>query len=408
MIPITSPPLMIKNYALKFTEFFSRPQFSHFVTYLTGLIVSVNKTVQGMNDNFIGRKDQSSLNNFITDSDWDENAVDDRRIELINEHTKDIKAKDSYLIIDDTLSHKTGKKMEQVDLFYDHTIHKSILGHQLVTSLLVSGNKHFPIKFRIYKKFRHGDPTFKTKIELAQELIREAVQKAINFSCVIFDSWYLSQAIVKLLSQFNKYWICPLKTNRIVLEHNKRIPLKEYVSKIPKHLFTKKNIKGSYYYYYAQTVKISKLGKIKLVLYHETEDFSDPLTIIGSNAHVWTPDKIIYCYKQRWSIETFYKDSKQNLGLEDYELRKIKGIIRHWYLVFSAYTLLQLSSSEKSLTKWINSNLKTIGDQCRFAVNETIKYFALWVMKMYHSIHDEEKVVTLIFNTKAKLRLSLE
>jgi len=109
-----------------------------------------------------------------------------------------------------------------------------------------------------------------------------------------------------------------------------------------------------------------------------------------------------------WSIETFYKDSKQNLGLEDYELRKIKGIIRHWYLVFSAYTLLQLSSSEKSLTKWINSNLNTSGDQCRFAVNETIKYFALWVMKMYHSINDEEKVVTLIFNPKEKLRFSLE
>jgi len=96
------------------------------------------------------------------------------------------------------------------------------------------------------------------------------------------------------------------------------------------------------------------------------------------------------------------------LGLEDYELRKIKGIIRHWYLVFSAYTLLQLSSSEKSLTKWINSNLNTSGDQCRFAVNETIKYFALWVMKMYHSINDEEKVVTLIFNPKEKLRFSLE
>jgi len=62
-----------------------------------------------------------------------------------------------------------------------------------------------------------------------------------------------------------------------------------------------------------KTVKISKLGKIKLVLYHETEDFSDPLTIIGSNAHVWTPDKIIYCYKQRWSIETFPRFYRTNI-----------------------------------------------------------------------------------------------
>ena len=408
MIPITSPPLMIRNYTAKFNEFFSKPQFTHFNTYLTGLIVSANKTVQGMNDNFIERKDQSSLNNFITDSEWDEEKVDDRRIELIKDHIKDNKAKDSFLIIDDTLSHKTGTKIEQVDLFYDHTNCKNTLGHQLVTSLLVSDNKHFPIRFRPYKKYKEDDTTFKTKIELAQELITEAIEKGVNFSCVIFDAWYLSKKIVQLITQNNKYWICPLKSNRIVLEHNRRIPLKQYVSEIPKHLFKKKNIKGTYFYYYAKTVKISKLGKIKLVIYYETEDFSDSMTVLGSNAHVWTPDKVIYSYKQRWSIETFYKDSKQNLGLEDYELRKFKGIIRHWYLVFSAYTILQLSSPEKNLTKWLNTNLRTIGDKCRFAANETIKYFILWVMKMYHQINDEEKVITLVFNPKAKLRFSYE
>jgi len=130
--------------------------------------------------------------------------------------------------------------------------------------------------------------------------------------------------------------------------------------------------------------------------------------VLGSNALVWTPDKIIFSFVQRWNIETFHRDSKQNLGLEDYELRKLKGIMRHWYLVFLAYTILQLSSNEKSLTKWIKSNLNTVGDQCRFATNETIKYFVLWVLKMYHQLNDEEKVVTLVFDPKAKLRFSFK
>lgn len=408
MIPITEPPLMVKNYASKYIEFFNKPQFCHFVTYLTGLIVSNNKTVQGINNNFIERKDQSNLNHFITDSEWDEEALNDRRIDLVNEHTKDVKEKDSFLIIDDTLTHKTGKKIEQVELLYDHNTHKNVLGHQLVTSLLVTHDKRFPLGLRLYKKFKEGDPTFKTKIQLAQELIKDAYARGVKFSCVTFDSWYLAAKVIELIEQLKKFWISPLKSNRIVLKHNKRIPLKKYVSDIPKSSFVKKKIKGKYYWYYSEMVKISKLGKIHLVLYYETEDFSDSVTVLGSNAHVWTPDKIIYSYKQRWSIETFYKDSKQNLGFEDYELRKLKGIIRHWYLVFSAYTILQLSSNEKSLTKWLNSNLRTIGDQCRFAANETIKYFVLWVLKMYHQLNDEEKVVTLVFNPKAELRFNFD
>lgn len=408
MIPITDPPLLVKKYAFKFRALFSKPQYAHFLKYLTGLIVSTNKTVQGINNNFVDRKDQSNLNLFINESDWDEQALDNRRIELIKEHTQDNNAKDSFLLIDDTISHKTGKKIEQVELIFDHSIHKSVLGHQLVTSLLVSKDKHFPIGLRLYKKQKENDCTFKSKIQLAQELIKNAYARGVNFSCVIFDAWYLSSDVVKCIKELKKYWICPLKSNRIVIKQQKRIPLKEYLSAIPKSLFKTKMIKGTCYYYYAETVRISKLGKIFIVAYYKTPDFSDEITVLGSNALVWTPDKIIFSFTQRWSIETFYKDSKQNLGLEDYELRKLKGIMRHWYLVFLAYTILQLSSSEKSLTKWIKSNLKTVGDQCRFATNETIKYFVLWVLKMYHQLNDEEKVITLIFNPKAELRFSFE
>ena len=277
-----------------------------------------------------------------------------------------------------------------------------------MTSLLVSKDNHFPIGLKLYKKYKEDDPSFKTKIQLAIELIKESCSKGVNFSCVIFDAWYLSSEVVDTVKELKKYWISPLKSNRIVLKNNKRINLKEYITNIDKRLFKEKKIKGKYYYYYSETVKISKLGKILLVVYYQTKDFSDSVTVLGSNALVWTPDKIIYSFTRRWNIETFYKDSKQNLGLEDYELRKLKGIIRHWYLVFLAYTILQLSSKEKSLTKWFKSNLKTIGDQCRFATNETIKYFVLWVLKMYHQLNDEEKVITLIFNPKAKLRFSFE
>ena len=407
MIPITTPPALVTKYASKFRTLFYKPQFAHFITYLTGLIVSTNKTVQGINNNFLDRKDQSNLNLFLNESNWDEKAVDEQRIELIKNQTQKYKPKDSFLIIDDTISHKTGKKIEQVEIFHDHSNNKYVLGHQVVTSLLVSGEKYFPLGLRLYKRYTENDPNFKTKIQFAKELLDDAYAKGVQFSCVIFDAWYISSQLLKRIKELKKYWIAPLKCNRQVIKQHMKIRLDDYLKTIPRSSFKKKKIKGTYYYYYAETVHISKLGKIFLVAYYETPDFSDNLTILGSNALIWTPDKIIYSFTQRWSIEAFYRDSKQNLGFEDYEIRKLKGIIRHWYLVFLAYTILQLSSNEKSLTKWVKSNLKTIGDQCRFATNETIKYFILWVLKMYHQLNDEEKVITLVFDPKAKNRFSL-
>ena len=218
MIPITEPPLIVKKVANKFREFFNKAQYNHFITYITGIIVSNNKTVQGINDSFIEHKDQSALNNFITDSEWDEQAINNRRIELINEHTKDTKAKDSFLIIDDTLSHKTGEKIEQVELFYDHSIYRNVLGHQLITSLLVTKNNHFPIGLRLYKRYKKDDTTFRTKIQLAIELIKETCSKDVNFSCVIFDAWYLSSKVINVIKELKKYWISPLKSNRIVFK----------------------------------------------------------------------------------------------------------------------------------------------------------------------------------------------
>ena len=406
MIPITNPPSLVTKYSSRFRTLFSKPQFAHFVTYITGLIVSTNKTVEGINNNFMDSKDQSNLNLFLTESNWDDKAVDDRRIALIKKHTHKSKPKDSFLIIDDTLSHKTGKKIEQVELFHDHSTGRCVLAHQVVTSLLISAGKRFPIGLRLYKRYKENDSTFKTKIQLAEELLNDAYAKGVQFSCVIFDAWYLATVLLKRITELKKYWIAPLKCNRKVIKQQTKIRLDQYLSTIPRSSFKERKIKGTSYYYYAETVNISKLGKIVLIAYYKTPDFSDDLTLLGSNALVWTPDKIIHCFTQRWSIETFYKDSKQNLGFEDYELRKLKGIIRHWYLVFLAYTILQLSSHEKSLTKWVKSNLKTVGDQCRFATDESIKYFVLWVLKMHHQFKDKEKVVTLVFDPKAKSRFS--
>ena len=41
-------------------------------------------------------------------------------------------------------------------------------------------------------------------------------------------------------------------------------------------------------------------------------------------------------------MESFYRDAKQELGMEDYEMRKIEGVRRHLEMVLIAHTFLVL------------------------------------------------------------------
>ncbi len=101
----------------------------------------------------------------------------------------------------------------------------------------------------------------------------------------------------------------------------------------------------------------------------------------------------------------FYEDSKQNLGLEDYEMRKLRGITRHWYLVFLAYTLLQLGAFDRTLRRWLKANVDTIGEKCRFTATEIVKAFILFVLRMNELKYDVEEIMTLLYLPRAKLKI---
>lgn len=83
MLPITRLPSFIENVLPRFSNIFNKDQMRHFGEYLTGLIISQNKTVAGINSQFINHTDQSSKNHFLTQADWDDNKVTEQRLEIV-------------------------------------------------------------------------------------------------------------------------------------------------------------------------------------------------------------------------------------------------------------------------------------------------------------------------------------
>jgi len=63
-------------------------------------------------------------------------------------------------------------------------------------------------------------------------------------------------------------------------------------------------------------------------------------------------------------METFYQDSKGQLGFNEYRMRSAEASGKHWCLVFVAYSLLHLTClpAVPDRTKHL---IQSIGDACR-------------------------------------------
>ena len=413
MLPIVKYPSFIELALPRFEPMFNRSQLRHFAEYMTGLIVSPNKTITGINDHFLNHTDQSAKNHFLSDATWDDNQLTENRINLILEQCKKRQITDGLLVIDDTISHKTGKQIESVAWFWDHSNHSHALGHQLVSSQFVTDDFHAPLDYRMYlKEEQVGKEHFKSKLDLAIELIDQAKESGVPFSCAAGDSWYFCEKIIRHLDAMLKDWVFASKSNRTINLNNRWIQLKDFVKELKPEDFkqvtiTKTNGKQLTVFAYAKTVHMRKVGRVKVVVSYLKEPFKGNPFFLVTSRKDWTIGTILSVYAKRWPIETFFKDAKQNLGLESCEMRRLRGIRRHWNLVFLAYTLLEFESCSGTLSKWIKSNVVTIGGKCRMASSEIVRSFIFWT---YHQINqdiDPEFIFTQILSNGKQLKLTI-
>jgi len=408
LLPIADYPEIVTKYLRHFEGILSKPQLEHLAEYLTGLFVCDNHAVQGINNSFIEHKDQSALNRFLTESEWSEEKLNDIRLKLALSELGDAKVKHGCLLIDDTLTHKTGKFFDGIGKFYDHVNENYTLGHQLVTSHFVGSRMHFPVGWKLYKQCKtetpKDDPEFRSKPELARELIEEAHRLGIPFSVVLGDSWYFNKEMTELIEALGYNWIFGCKSNRIVFVNNVGVSLAEWIKTIPREKFQKINVGEKEVWCYLKSLRMSNQGKVLVVALYDNEELKGEPKFLATNCFTWESKKIVSTYAKRWTVDVFYRDSKQNLGLEEYELRSMKGIRRHWCLVFLAYTLLQLNSSDGSLVRWLKTNLETVGERCRLAMAEVLKGFVIWVLKQRESGRNLDEMMWKAFASRQEVK----
>lgn len=386
MLPVVGIPPLVVESARCFDGVFSFHQGKHFERYLTGLMTDSNVTVAHMAEGFVEGVSQRGLNRFLTEYEWDAEDLNLRRIKLLQEDPMMRWHDKGVVLIDDSLIEKTGKFIPGAGRLYDHNSNSFVHAQNIVTSHYADWRKHYPLHFRQYFKEDSKEAKeygFKTKIMLAMELVDDAEKLGIPAETYVLDSWFLCLELADHIESYNKNWVMAAKSSLQMWDKDQWISLSEYAKKTPKEIYCKAYAGGNPYWVHTRTVKLKSLNrKVKLAISYDNPELEGDPQFIVSNVKHFDRNRILRYYYLRHLIETFYRDAKQHLGLEGCQLRKLKGIHRHWTLVFTAYSILKQGVVRSSQRNWLKTKLQTIGDGCKYITQQILEKLVMQIHKL--------------------------
>jgi hypothetical protein len=164
MPAIVEFPKVVQDAVRDFGDLFScEPQRRHLAEYLTGLMIAQNKTVTGINGEFAETTDQSCLNRFLTEVDWDVEQLNERRLELLQKDSTTRYSDQGVIALDDVLIDHDGKLIKDVGWFWDHAEGRNKIAHDyLFVNYVCTSGKHYPLEFRRFKKRKQCEATGET------------------------------------------------------------------------------------------------------------------------------------------------------------------------------------------------------------------------------------------------------
>src|SRR5947208_11521950 len=122
MFPLVAFPAVVEHYAPHFAAVFSPAALIQFKRYISGLLVSENKTVDGINRLLVVEsRHQSSLNRLLTASPFTLSDLNQARLALLQALPGTQFKAQGALSFDDTLLTHYGQHFEQIAYLYDHS-----------------------------------------------------------------------------------------------------------------------------------------------------------------------------------------------------------------------------------------------------------------------------------------------
>jgi hypothetical protein len=379
--PVSPAPGPLEDYAECFDDLFgARAQRHSFRRYLEGLLLAEqrNKTLTALanTEPVVGaqRKEAQSLQWFLSESRWDPEQMNRRRVKLILKETKSVPSAEGVLVIDEHGDRKWGKHTAHVGRQWLANLGKTESGVVSVSSLWVDEGVYWPVNFEPYTPAHHfeggkEDPKFRTKLKIAKELVEQAVEEGLPFRAVVADSFYGEDEDLKwALRELKVGYVLALKPSHSWL-HREGEEIGALWEAAEEAGWEDQNDPGQWVevvrrfrdgheqVWWALEVDVGPYAPERaqraIVATTDPEELPEKATwyLVTNLPH---PDysertkeseleaadlaEIVRLYGLRMWVEQSYKQVKHALGWSDYQVRSDIAIRRHWQLVCCAFS----------------------------------------------------------------------
>jgi SRSO17 transposase len=379
-LPAIPAPGLLEQFSAAFDPLFSKlNQRDAFRQYLANLLLPAerNKTLTALaNTEPILEAHHprvQKLQWFLSESTWDAKKINQCRLSLLRTDPTTATTTTGVLVIDETGDRKAGSKTAHVGRQYLANLGKIDNGVVSVTSLWADERLYYPLEVEPYTPaqwFDQGkaDPTFRTKPQIALELVEQAATAKLPFRAVVADSLYgehdgfraglhkLKIAFVMALKPSHAWWH-PADELGSLQDIAAAAPWQGASQPGRWVAVTRTFRDGHTETWWALEVIAGPYGPDQShrgivvttdpKMLPETSSWylisnlpapnSERAKTAGIRAA--SLEEIVRLYGLRMWVEQSYKQVKRALGWADYQVRGDQAIQRHWSLVCCAFTI---------------------------------------------------------------------
>jgi SRSO17 transposase len=342
----TSTITVVDQYCDAYRDLFPEVRtFENFKYFHVGMLSDIKRKSLPEIAKAVGLHDAQPLQNFVTDSPWSVVSLRDRRLELTKEM---LNGRSFKLVIDETGDKKKGNHTDYVARQYIGNLGKVDNGIVSVNAYGVLGDLTFPLIFLIYKPRKRLEEgcSYKTKPQLAVEIIEALLKLGFNFDLVLADSLYgESPTFITVLEKYNKHYLLAIRSN-----HREFTLPGQQVTYEAWQEFERIFSDGKIEKRYIQQITFSS---DKTITYWRVT--TNPLTLpknqtwyIKTDFQSDMADQLGNLYGFRNWVEYAFKQGKNELGWADFRLTNYQQIEKWWELVMSTYFLVSLQAQARN------------------------------------------------------------
>lgn len=386
MVPFVGVPDTIARGMRAYRSIFCRAAgFEQVSRYISGLLLSENKTLQGIAAQQVYPQgvgtSRRAMHAAVFEAGWDsERLMQQHRVLVGKQHQGRGR---EIISLDWTYSHhEEGFEIYGVKRSYDYVNHCMSRFQTVVTAVIANPQQIDGIAIEVqrpdFSEAERGylrmtsQPSYEQMEQLMQRLVellhhhknqlsyRKRTEMLVDVVRQVeaeghfpeadyaFDSGVLSLELTQVIEASGKHWTSEIECSRLILWNGQWLRVDAIAQQLRQQhpeSFRRVSVKcrngeTKQFWAFTKAVRLKRYGRKRLVIVHQQEDLCDvPRFLLGDALH-WESGRIITTWSYRWACEIFHEFCKQAAGFESAQVRNQEAVTRHFRLSCLAQSLL--------------------------------------------------------------------